>query len=123
MIIQSLSEFIDKPAKLNFDAADSKDTEVILGQLKTLITESIRVSLNAKFFSKSSIIEWKKLYYLSGIGCDKIRRSGIIKTESDIAPGLDEYLNSTVNEHIIDVIEESFITSIKKLEHHLELDN
>lgn len=122
-IVQSLSKFIDQPAKVNFTVENAADSEYILGELKTRITESIRESLNSKFFNKNAIFEWKKLYYLSGIGSDQMRRSGILETESTIAPGLNEYLNSTVQEHIIDVIEESFTSKIDLFEHLLEIDD
>lgn len=122
LLIQALSEYIDNPARINFTAVTDTDTEIFLGMLKTTITENLRKTLNDKFCSGDICKEWQKLYCLTGTGCDKVRRNGIISTENTIAQGLDEYLNSSVKEHIINSIEETFVTSIQLIEKKLELN-
>lgn len=122
LLIQALSEYIDNPVRINFTAVTDTDTEIFLGMLKTTITENLRKTLNDKFCSGDILNEWQKLYCLTGTGCDKVRRNGIISTENTIAQGLDVYLNSSVKEHIINSIEEAFVTSIQLIEKKLELN-
>lgn len=122
LLIQTMSDYIENPDHINFAAKSDADEKHFLGILKTKITEAMRLSLNAKFFRGNMLNEWKHLYNLSGTGCDKIRRHGIMKAEKTIAPGIDAYLNSTVKEHLIDILEKDFKSSIEFVEHQLELD-
>ena len=117
-----MSDYIENPDHINFAAKSDADEKHFLGILKTKITEAMRLSLNAKFLRGNMLNEWKHLYNLSGTGCDKIRRHGIMKAEKTIAPGIDAYLNSTVKEHLIDILEKDFKSSIEFVEHQLELD-
>ncbi len=112
-LITSLSTYIDTPAIINVQFIDdATSVETIINQLKSKITEELRNSINSKFLSPKAIVKWKELYMLSGTGSDKDRREGIIKEEHSIAPNVDFYLSSTLQDHIIDTIEEAFEISI-----------
>ena len=52
----------------------------------------------------------------SGTGSDLRRRNGIISAEMEIAPDIEKYLSSTIQEHIIDTIESAFRATINEFE-------
>lgn len=114
-IIVALSSYIDTPMTINFVASEDVKYAVI-NEIKAKITEKLRGSIKQKFFSNKVMSTWKQLYMESGTGCDLRRRNGIISTEMEIAPDIEKYLSSTVQEHIIDTIEAAFSTTINEFE-------
>lgn len=114
-IIVALSSYIEVPMSINFEAKDDVKSAVI-SEIKAKITEKLRGSIKNKFFSSKVSSTWKKLYMESGTGSDLRRRNGIISTEMEIAPDIEKYLSSTLQEHIIDTIEAAFTSTLEEFE-------
>ena len=100
---------------INFEANDEVKSAVI-NEIKAKITEKLRGSIKNKFFSSKVSSTWRQLYMESGTGSDLRRRNGIISTEMEIAPDIEKYLSSTLQEHIIDTIEAAFTSTIEEFE-------
>ena len=114
-IIVALSSYIEAPMNINFEANDEVKSAVI-NEIKAKITEKLRGSIKNKFFSSKVSSTWRQLYMESGTGSDLRRRNGIISTEMEIAPDIEKYLSSTLQEHIIDTIEAAFTSTIEEFE-------
>lgn len=114
-IIVALSSYIDAPMTINF-VANEETKSAVINEIKAKITEKLRGSIKQKFFSTKVTSTWRQLYMESGTGSDLRRRNGIISTEMEIAPDIEKYLSSTIQEHIIDTIESAFRATINEFE-------
>lgn len=121
-IITTFSNFIDQPEEINFNSANKDITDLVVNELKGLISEKLRNTVNNKFFSQKFLEVWNRLYQYYGPGSDYKRRSGIITTEGEIAPNINSYLNSTVKYHIIDSIEDAINESITYIEEKYKIN-
>lgn len=119
-LIKALSTYLDKPQEINFFTTDDSqiDTAIdsIIGQIKTYMTEHLKNDINDRFLSESANKVWKELLSLTGVGCDRKRRSGILDEEHVIASDVTTYLNSSGANHIIDAIENDLIVAIEQTE-------
>lgn len=119
-LIQSLSVFLNKPQKLNYNSLESErlidTTEQLLGDIRTFVTEVLRKNVNARFLSKKAMEKWSELYQLTGIGSDSHRREGIINEEHHIGSSVDEYINSSDDSHIINTIESAIRDAVSQAE-------
>lgn len=116
-LITALSNYIENPQLINVKSiGNDENSDKIILQVKSLITEYLRTEINAKFLNNKAIAKWDRLYQLTGTGSDRIRREGILKEENEIAPDVSFYLSSTVQEHIIDTIQTAFENAIKQIE-------
>lgn len=119
-LIKSLSVFLNKPQKLNYNSLKSdgliETTEQLLGDIRTSVTEALRKNVNARFLSKKAMEKWTELYQLTGIGSDFQRRDGIINEERHIGSSVDEYINSSDDSHIINTIESAIKDAVNQVE-------
>ena len=119
-LIKSLSSFINEPKKTNFMTRDDDrlidSTEQVIGAVRTIVTETLRKDVNARFLSKRANEKWLELLRLTGTGSDLERRDGLLDEEHRIASNIEEYVNSSDDSHIINTIETAIQDAVENVE-------
>ena len=119
-LIKSLSSFINEPKKTNFMTKDDDrlidSTEQVIGAVRTIVTETLRKDVNARFLSKRANEKWLELLQLTGTGSDLERRDGLLDEEHRIASNIEEYVNSSDDSHIINTIETAIQDAVENVE-------
>lgn len=122
-LITQLDEFITTPVSINLTGENSDDVELVIGELKSFITDKISTLVNQRFFTKEMIDTWEELWRDGDSGVDYRRRQGIITAENIIAPTIEEYLKSNNNNHFVNNLENLFNDCIFEFEKKIEIKN
>lgn len=104
-LIRELDDFITTPLSINVTGENSDDVEVVIGELKSFITDKISILIKQRFFSEEMIAIWKNLWLDANLGVDYRRRRGIINAENIIAPTIEEYLKVNNADHLVNDLE------------------
>lgn len=119
-LITQLDEFITEPLSVNLTGEEPDDVELVIGELKSFITDKISTLIKQRFFTEEMIDKWKKLWLDSGSGVDYRRRQGIINTENLIAPTIEAYLKANSSTHLVDELEVLINECILEFEKNLK---
>ena len=119
-LIKQLDEFITEPLSVNLTGEEPDDVELVIGELKSFITDKISTLIKQRFFTEEMIDKWKKLWLDGGSGVDYRRRQGIINTENLIAPTIEAYLKANNSTHLVDELEVLIEECINEFEKKLE---
>lgn len=128
-LISQLSDFITIPRTINLKSLndssgeESDDVELVIGELKSFITDKISILVNQRFFTKEMIDTWERLWRDSGYGVASRRCRGIITAENIIAPKPEEYLKTNNTDHFINNLENLIKDCILEFEKKLDSKN
>ena len=122
-LITQLDEFITTPISINLTGENSDDVELVIGELKSFITDKISTLVNQRFFTKEMLDTWERLWRDGDSGVDYRRRRGIITAENIIAPTIEEYLKSNNTNHFINNLENLINDCILEFEKKLDINN
>lgn len=122
-LITQLDEFITTPISINLTGENPDDVELVIGELKSFITDKVSTLVNQRFFTKEMIVTWERLWRDGSSGVDYRRRRGIITAENIIAPTIEEYLKSNNTNHFVNKLENLINDCIIEFEKKLEIKN
>jgi hypothetical protein len=118
ILIRELDSYILAPKKINL-VGESENIRRVLEKIKTIITESIKTTVEGRFFTPTNLYTWNSLYSDGGTGVDQRRRKGIMSTEELIAQSETDFISQANNRHFIDELEEIFVSSVQKVENEI----
>lgn len=122
-LITQLNDFITTPLSINLTGENTDDVDLVIGELKSFITDKVSTLVNQRFFTKEMIDTWERLWRDGNSGVDYRRRRGIINAETIIAPTIEAYLKPNSSNHLVDELEILFSGCILEFEKKLEIKN